>query len=318
MTPVFLFLIILVFTFLVALYFLRPTKTETAVKQQLESIQEERGDENRGITILRPERYSSNQEFGATVRQIPGAIKTLDLITQAGLEWTVASVMGTSLFATAAIAWIASMFLPGVLLPLLCGIIAGSGPYVYLLIMREQRFRRCDQLLPEAIDLMARALRAGHALPVVLEMVSSEIGEPVGPEFRRLHEEQALGLPLRDATMNLVSRLPREDVRFLVSAMLLQKETGGNLAAILDRTAALARERTRLRGQLRVYTAQGRLTGWILCLMPFILFGMFSLLNWQLEQLLLTEHVGRVLVYFGLSLMVLGILSIRKIIDIKV
>ena len=118
--------------------------------------------------------------------------------------------------------------------------------------------RLCDKLLPEAIDLMARGLRAGHALPAVLEMVGEEISEPLGAEFRKLHEEQTLGLPLRDAVMNMVSRVPRDDMRFLATAILLQKETGGNLAVILDKTAVVARERERLRGQLRIYTAQGR------------------------------------------------------------
>ena len=118
--------------------------------------------------------------------------------------------------------------------------------------------------------------------------------------------------------MNLVDRLPRDDMRFLATAILLQKETGGNLAIILDKTAAVARERSRLRGQLRIYTAQGRVTGWVLCMMPFIMFGLLSAINWQFEKLLFTEHMGRVMVYFGLALMLAGVLVIRKIIDVKV
>src|SRR5436190_20098312 len=100
-------------------------------------------------------------------------------------------------------------------------------------------------------------------------MLGNETTKSIAGEFRRVHEEHQLGLTLRDATLNMVSRLPRDDVRFLATAILLQKETGGNLAAILDKTGAVARERARLRGQLRIYTAQGRITGWILCLMPF-------------------------------------------------
>jgi len=226
--------------------------------------------------------------------------------------------MGISLLATALMAWIASLVLPGALLPVLVGVLAGSIPYIYLYIMREARFRRCDKLLPEAIDLMARGLRAGHALSAVLEMVSKEIADPISTEFRRLHEETSLGLPLREATLNLVSRLPRDDVRFLATAILLQKETGGNLAIILDKTSAVARERARLRGQLMIYTAQGRITGWVLSLMPFAMFGLLSLLNWNTEKLLFTDPGGLMAVYFGLGFMVLGILTIRKIIDIRV
>jgi len=184
--------------------------------------------------------------------------------------------------------------------------------------MREARLNKCEKLLPEAVDLMSRALRAGHALPAVLEMVGKEIADPVGVEFRHLHEETSVGLSLRDAIANFVDRIPRDDARFLGTAILLQKETGGNLAVILDKTAFVARERARLRGQLKIYTAQGRITGWILCIMPFCMFGLLSLLNWNTEKVLITDEYGIDAVYTGLVLMVLGILTIRKIIDIKV
>src|SRR5205807_10661715 len=133
-----------------------------------------------------------------------------------------------------------------------------------------------------------------------LEMVGNEIADPIATEFRRLHEEHQLGLSLRDATLNMVSRVPRDDVRFLATAILLQKETGGNLAVILDKTAAVARERARLRGQLMIYTAQGRVTGWILCIMPFFMFGVLSLLNWNTEKILFTDEMGLHAVYGGL------------------
>src|SRR5213079_2475373 len=180
------------------------------------------------------------------------------------------------------------------------------------------RFKKCDSLLPEAVDLMARGLRAGHAVPAVLEMVGREIAEPLAGEFRALHEQTQLGLPLRDAMLDLVERVPRDDVRFLATAILLQKETGGNLAAILDKTGAVARERARLRGQLKIYTAQGRVTGWVLCLLPFFMFGLLSTVNWQFEKLLFTEDLGRLFIYVGLGLMGIGVLVIRKIIDIRV
>lgn len=312
-----LFVLLLILCFGIIYFVLRPTKTESAVQQKLAEIKETR-DEETGSTILKEEGYSGNEELAQVVRQLPGAYGTLNLLRQSGQNWSVAEVMGVSLGATVLTAWISSYFLPATALAVVAGAIAGSVPYIYLLIMREQRFRKCDALLPEAIDLMARGLRAGHALTAVIEMVANEMAEPLGSEFKRLHDEHAVGLPLRDATMNLVSRLPRDDVRFLATAILLQKETGGNLALILDKTAAVARERSRLRGQIRIYTAQGRISGWILCLMPFITFGLLSVVNWKFEQLLITDHLGRMLVYFGLTLMFFGILAIRKIIDVKV
>jgi len=219
---------------------------------------------------------------------------------------------------TVIIALLASLAIPSILLSLLLGIAAGSLPYLFLVMKRERRFRKCDAQIPEAVDLMARALRAGHAVPAVIEMVGREIAEPLAGEFRIVHEEQNLGLPLRDAMLNLVDRVPRDDVRFVVTAILLQKETGGNLAIILDKTAAVARERSRLYGQLRIYTAQGRITGLILCVAPFVMCGVLSLLNWKYERILFTHPTGLRSIYVGLVLMVLGVLIIRKIIDVKV
>jgi tight adherence protein B len=219
---------------------------------------------------------------------------------------------------TLIIALLASLAIPSIVLSLLVGIAAGSLPYLFLLLKRERRFRKCDAQVPEAVDLMARALRAGHAVPAVIEMVGRESAEPLAGEFRIVHEEQNLGLPLRDAMLNLADRVPRDDVRFVVTAILLQKETGGNLAIILDKTAAVARERSRLYGQLRIYTAQGRITGWILCVAPFVMCGILSLLNWKYERILFTHPTGLKSIYIGLVMMGLGILIIRKIIDVKV
>lgn len=312
-----LFILLLLFSFGVLFYLLRPTKTEVAVQQQLEDIQIARA-EATGQTILREEGFSKNPEISQIVQQIPGGIGTLTLLRQAGKDWTVSSIMGISVAATILTGWISSYFLPNVFLAILAAMLAGAIPYIVLLILREQRFRKCDEILPEAIDLMARGLRAGHALSAVLEMVGNEMAEPISSEFKRLHEEHQFGLSLRDATLNMVARLPRDDVRFLATAILMQKETGGNLAAILDKTGAVARERARLRGQLKIYTAQGRVTGWVLCLMPFIMFGLLSMVDWKFERLLVTDPLGLHMIYAGIGLMVLGVFVIRKIIDVKV
>ena len=149
-------------------------------------------------------------------------------------------------------------------------------------------------------------------------MVAQESAEPVASEFRILFEEQNLGLPLRDAMLNLAKRVPLDDVSFLVTAVLVQKETGGNLAEILDKTAFIMRERMRLKGQLRIYTAQGRLSGWVLGLLPFVMFVIMTLLNPKYEQKLWTDPLGLHFVYGGLIMMAIGIFVIRKIVDIKV
>ncbi|PYX04086.1 MAG: hypothetical protein DMG85_18515 [Acidobacteria bacterium] len=319
MAGVFLFVVLLIVTFGVLLYFLRPTQTETAVQQHLTNIEANRiGTAEDGTTILMPETLSSLPWLDELIRELPGSLALATLIRQAGQKWHVTTVIVTSLIAAAAGGWLASSIIPLDLLNIAIAIVLGISPYLYLLIAREMRFRRCDALLPEAIDLMARGLRAGHAVPAVLEMVGQETADPLASEFQTLHEQMNLGLPLREAMLNLVDRVPRDDMRFLATAILLQKETGGNLAQILDKTAALARERARLRGQLRIYTAQGRITGWILCFAPFIMFGLISAVNWTYEKALFTDPTGLRIVYAGLFMMVVGILVIRKIIDIKI
>jgi tight adherence protein B len=140
----------------------------------------------------------------------------------------------------------------------------------------------------------------------------------VGSEFRRVFEEQNFGLPIREALLNLAKRVPVPDLQFLVTAMLVQKETGGNLAEVLDKAGAVIRERSRLLGQLRIYTAQGRLTGWILGLLPFIVFGLMNFLNPGYARALIDDPTGRMFIWGGLGLMVIGVWLIRKIVDIRV
>jgi tight adherence protein B len=313
-----LFILLLIVSFVVLLYLLRPTTTETAVQQHLENIGENRSVEGDGTTILRRQALSAVPWLDEFLRGMPGSAEVARLIRQAGHSWEVSSLFLLSLVVTVGVALLASLAVPSIVLSIILGIGAGSLPYVFLLIARERRFRKCDAQVPEAVDLMARGLRAGHAVPAVLEMVGKEIAEPLAGEFRIVHEEQNLGLPLRDAMLNLVDRVPRDDMRFVTTAILLQKETGGNLAVILDKTAALARERSRLYGQLRIYTAQGRITGLILCVAPFVMCGILSLLSWKMERLLFTTPAGLKAIYIGAAMMVVGILVIRKIIDIKV
>jgi len=317
MSPVILFGLLLVVSFGVLYQFLKPSRTEAAVQQRLAGI-EPAGDTGDGTTILRQDRVSSNPWLDDLIRQLPGSLALLRLVQQAGKDWSVTSVFLLSLIGAVVGWWLASLAIPSVPLSALVGALIGLSPCLYLYVVREIRFRRFDTLLPEAVDLMARGLRAGHAATAVLEMVGNEVADPVGSEFRSMCEEQSLGLPLREAMLSLVQRVPRDDVRFLATAILLQKETGGNLAVILDKTAAVMRERARLRGQLMIYTAQGRITGWILCFAPFIMFGLISIVNREYEKVLFTTPTGLHMIYGGLVMMLLGVLIIRKIIDIKV
>jgi tight adherence protein B len=318
MALILLFLLLLVLIFGVLVYFLKPTSMEKAVEDQLASIEEAQSVAGERRTTILKQNAVRSTVVENVAQRLPWSQGGARLIKQAGKEWTFGSVSAFSVIAGLAAYGLASLVNASFPISVALGAAVASGPYVYLYVVREVRFRRFGNLLPEAVDLMSRGLRAGHSIQAVLEMVGDEIADPVGTEFRALHKEQTLGLPMRDAMLGLVDRMPLDDMRFLATAILLQKESGGNLAQILDKTSAVIRERARLRGQVRIYTAQGRITGWILCAAPFIMFGLISITNHDYEKPLFTDPFGLKMVYFGLGMMVIGILAIRKIIDIKV
>ncbi len=317
MSLILLFLLLLILMFGVLVYLLKPTSMEKAVEEQLASIEEVQPTGGVSTTILK-ERVARSTVVEELAQRLPWSQTASLLIKQAGRDWSFGSVSAVSLIAGLVTYWVASLFNATIPIGVALAVAVGSSPYVYLYIVREVRFKKFSDLLPEAVDLMSRGLRAGHSIQAVLEMVGNEISDPLGIEFRALHKEQTLGLPIRDAMMRLIDRAPLDDMRFLATAILLQKESGGNLAQILDKTAAVLRERARLRGQLRIYTAQGRITGYLLGVAPFIMFGLLNLINHDYEKTLFTDPFGLKMVYFGLGLMVIGILAIRKIIDIKV
>ncbi len=315
-----LFLLLLVATFSIVLYVTRPTKEETDLGDRLAGLG--RGGSGMPATvnqdILRHEAYSDLPLIDAVLQRIKIAADINTLIQQANSDWTVGRVIFGALVAGVVAGFLGGLWFDNVVFGVLCGLVAANGPYVYLRIKRAQRMRKFETVLPEAIDLLARALRAGHSLTAAIEMVAREVADPVGSEFRRVFEEQNFGLPMREALLNLANRLPVKDLQFLVTAMLVQKETGGNLAEVLDKTGAVIRERARLLGQLRIYTAQGRLTGWILGLLPFIVFLLMNMVHPGYAHLLLSDPTGRKAVWIGLGLMLIGIWMIRRIVDIKV
>lgn len=204
---------------------------------------------------------------------------------------------------------------------LFAGIAAVLGiflPYVYVSYRRAHRFGKFEELFPEAIDTLARAVRAGHAFPTALELLATEMAEPVAGEFRKLFEEQKFGLPLRDALLNLAERVPIVDVKFFATAVMLQRETGGNLAEILDGLSYVIRERFKILRQVRVYTAQGRLTMILLMALPPIIVLVMMVMNPGFMRPLFYDPIGHALIAGGIVLQTIGYLFIRKIIRIQV
>jgi tight adherence protein B len=191
-------------------------------------------------------------------------------------------------------------------------------PYAYASHMRTRRFQKFEEKFPEAIDTLARAVRAGHAFTTALEMIANEVSEPVAGEFRQLYEEQKFGLPVRDALLNLADRIPLVDIKFFVTAVMLQRETGGNLAEILDNLSYVIRERFKILRQVRVHTAQGRLTMVLLMALPPTIVVLMQLLNPGFIRPLFTEPLGHALIVGGITLQTMGYFVIRRIIRIQV
>ena len=320
MTPVTVFIGMLVIIFVVMLVMLRPTTSEKTLEKRLRTIERASvgGIPDDAADLLRQEKLSDIPWLNEMMLEWSSLRKIQKLLDQAESDWTVGKLISFSVILFVAGAWGASFRAPTIVLALIVGAALGAIPTVYILIKRRQRLRKFEELLPDTIDLMARALRAGHTISSSIEMVATEGTEPVASEFRRVFEQQNFGLPLREAMLGLVERVPLPDVSFLVTAILVQKETGGNLAEVLDKTAVVIRERFRLRGQLRIYTAQGRLTGWILASLPFIMFVLLNIVNPAYMRILYTDPSGRTLIYVGIVLMVTGGWVIRKVIDIKV
>ena len=198
------------------------------------------------------------------------------------------------------------------------GVLGFFIPYAYASHKRAKRFQRFEERFPEAIDTLARAVRAGHAFTTALEMIATEVSEPVAGEFRQLFEEQKYGLPVRDALLNLTDRVPLVDVKFFVTAVMLQRETGGNLAEILDNLSYVIRERFKILRQVRVHTAQGRLTMVLLMALPPTIVLIMMTLNPGFIRPLFTDPVGHALIVAGITLQTVGYFFIRRIIRIQV
>lgn len=314
----FLFILVLVVSFAVVMYVTRPTVEEKQVRQRLDDIAV---GSVKGVDepdLLRQISYSDVPLLDQMFRNIAFTRSLKTTIMQANSTWTVGRLVATTILIFAVTAWLASIFVPSILLGLVLALGLAALPYGSLRMQRGRRFRKFEDTLPDAIDLMSRALRAGHSVSAAIEMVSQEVADPAGSEFRKTFEQQNFGLPFREALEDLARRIPLPDLQFLVTAILVQKETGGNLAEILDKTAGVIRDRARLKGQLKIYTAQGRLTSWILGLLPFVMFVLLSLVNPSYTRVLVEDPLGQKMVIVGLTLMALGFYVIRRIVDIKV
>ena len=270
------------------------------------------------IDLRKEELFSAIPWINRWMLKLELAPRLRTVLYQADLKWTAGFLVLLS---------VACCVIPGYLLYLrtgaavfsmLIGLLLGTAPFGYVLQKRRQRFNKFEQGLPESLDLIVSALRAGHSLVSAMGLVANEAPDPIGGEFRICYDEQNYGLELRSAMENLVVRIPLQDLRIVVAAILIQKESGGNLAEVLDKVAYVIRERFRLKRQVRTHTAQGRLTGWILSLLPLILGIALYLVSPNTISLLWKRPVGVKLLYAATIMTVIGGLIIRKIVNMEV
>ncbi|WP_412530160.1 type II secretion system F family protein [Burkholderia lata] len=276
------------------------------------NVQQER------LSILKKRMLDESKPFDRLLLRMP-RVHRLDLvIQQSGLDWTLPKlIMLSAVFA--AFAWLALSFatLPQ-LAALPVALFAGSLPMMYVMRCRGKRMRKLERQLPDICDMIARALRSGHSFTSTLGMVGDEFPDPMGGEFRVTFDEVNYGVSLHDALLNLVTRVPVQDLRYFVIAVLIQRETGGNLAELLDSIAALIRERFKLFDKVRVLSAEGRLSAWILGLLPFGTAAVMALLNREFLSVLWEDPAGIRMVGAMLVSMLFGLFWIRRIVRIRV
>ena len=239
-------------------------------------------------------------------------------IEQSGMKASISGVLLVALVLAGLTAFVAMMVTHTTISMPVGGAIGFSMPFMVLRFKRTRRLRAFEEAFPEALDLISRALKAGHAFATGLKMVADEMAEPVGPEFRKTFDEQNFGLPLKDALENLTYRVPLLDMRFFATAVLIQRETGGNLSEILENLAHVVRERFKILRQVRVYTAHGRLTGYVLLALPAVLAIALSFINPEHMNLLFRERMGQIMLMVAIGMQFLGFLWIKQVVKIEV
>ena len=270
-------------------------------------------------SILKQRMLSDSPPLQRLLLQVPRIQEFDRLLQQSGSKWSVSFFFGMTLL-MAVLAFLGAMFIP-FLHWIFAALMAGGGavlPLLYILRKRTRRMSKIVEQLPDALDLISRALKAGHAFPSGLQMVGEETQDPIAGEFRIVHDEINFGVAVPTALANLANRVPSPDMRQFVIAVLIQRETGGNLTELLSNISALIRARLKLLLKVRVLSAEGRMSAWVLCLLPFFLAGVINLINPRFMAVLWTDPMGLKMIYAALVMMVVGALWMRKIIRIRV
>lgn len=314
---------ITVFLIAVLLMFASGTAAPERTKQTLARLHAVLAAEGAGkpdelIDVRKKELLSTVPFINQLLLKLEAATKLHAVLYQADVKMTPEGLMLISLIVWAICTYLIYLRTDVLILSAIIALTPGSVPLAYVLQKRAKRFQAFEEGLPGAIDLMVNALRGGHSLVSAIELVGKEVADPVGREFRICFDEQNYGLELRMAMENLSIRMPIQDVRIMMTAIIIQKESGGNVAEVLDKCAYVIRERFRLKREIRVKTAQGRLTGWILSFLPLVLGILLFLANPKNTSLLWRTPMGLRMLYTGTLLTFVGALIIRRIVNIRV
>jgi tight adherence protein B len=240
------------------------------------------------------------------------------LIEQSGVQTTPGAILVSSFGAASVAALLTAVFVPYLIVVPFAALMAGFLPFVWLRWKRSSRLKKFEEQFPDALDVLSRAVRAGHAFQAALGMAADELPWPVGPELKKAFDQQNFGLPLRDALGQLADRVPILDVRFFVTAVLIQRDTGGNLAEILDNLAAVVRERFKIQRQVRVHTAHGRFTGFVLLGLPIFLAIALTMIDPEHMTPLFHDHLGQMMLAVILVMQAVGYVWIRRVMKIEV
>ena len=274
--------------------------------------------ENESIDILRKNLLSDVRWLNQVLLSFRWTDKLNRLLQQADAQYTLSVYILLSLL-MAAIGFLVGSLITSnrsVLIPFACG--AGMVPFSCIYLKKKRRMGKFQRQLPEALELMARALKAGHAFTGGLKMVANELGDPIGIEFAKTLHEINFGVAVPDALKNLPNRIDCPDLRFFIISVIVQRETGGNLAEILDKIAHLIRERFKLQGHIHVLSSEGKLSAMILIALPFGIALALYVLNPGYISTLFTDPIGRILVIFALVMMLIGGFVMKRMVEIKV
>lgn len=320
MIPFVIFLFCLFATYSAYLIVTRKTAEQRAqVNQRLSDVLAFTADSpDPAVQIAREDLMSEIPLLNRLLSGLPTATKLKLLIEQANLDLTVTKLLLFSGVAGLLGFLAASVVMPLLAFKLLVAALAACAPFLHVLYKRKKRLNQFLADLPEALELMSRALAAGHAFSETLKMISEEMRDPIAMEFCRTYEEQNLGLSTKLALENLAVRIPLLDLRICITAIQIQRETGGNLGEILERVAATIRERFRILEDLKTLTSQSRISAWVLCSMPIFIAIMMTVINPDYMSVLWNDPRGQKLVALAMAMQIMGMLMVRKIINIKI